>query len=107
MRIFYTKPGEVSTRSSSPPTIGGGDSANLATYSSTSSSTANYSDYEKLRGSAANLNAEGDESDSEVTQEDELLLEGIIGGAAGVGDTDINMSSGPDGLAAAPGPVVG
>lgn len=83
----------MSTRSSSPPS--NSNSAHPVTYPSNRHQFADHID--QLRGSATATDNDN-ESDSEVTQEDELLLEGIIGGAAGVGDvqqhlcTDISMT---------------
>lgn len=101
MRNFLklNPPGEVSTRSSSPPSIT--DSSNLVAYPSELNSAPN----------TVQMNAtdcKTDRESDEVTPEDELLLEGIIGGPAGVSDipTDINMT-GTDCSATAASGVVG
>lgn len=94
-------PGEVSTRSSSPPSIDG--SAHGLEYPSTH---ADHLHHGQSSGSSLNVTAESDngsgggrdgedadDDDDEVTQEDELILEGIIGGVGGgLTDNDVIAS---------------
>lgn len=93
----------MSTRSTSPSSI----NENYPSTNKNNNHQCATNDHSQSSGDGIIAGQIDNESDTdEVTQEDELLLEGIIGGPAGVVDvqqhlcTDISMS-GPEGSSAA------